>query len=549
MTWQPANHPPESPDRTTNNSPAPPPSPAGRVAQAHTLYHGIQLPNTASEQGFQGRLDDSHWESQVLDMIMGGNSKFPNFREFEIFVYLYKKEYHHMDAEERAKLGKQLLALQDLLPQRTPWFAEAIKSITACHPYFSLEHFANQSENGGFVVDMVDDCINTLSFVLDQAMKEVGTAQTTKESENNWKELDIQRLRAIITRHDTQNQWQELTNAVGEVDEESETDQPPPHCPDPPVYQHVYDTADVPSDLQNPWNYDECLDYLARRMVNFMTSPDPEHFVFSLPSAAKLEGMNADERAECVRQHIIEQDDKYTSGLHGTRMERREHVAKRASHSPSSVLLYTALVNSRENRFRKRIVQGYDYYAGREDPLSWSTRADDGKSDSTWGEGSESGWLPAHSNDWSPSKEKFKHVSFSSSTKDTSELHEQNKDDACIGATIDSGSKSDLQSRDAPVFANKNLGYAYMPHFSRTMDRDNHLQAAGTHHPSWKDSIARAMEVWASDPESGDDGDDDSGANSPVQAPDSPKLNHGRDWRQRLEEQAERRKKQDDRQS
>ncbi|KAI9642525.1 hypothetical protein NHQ30_009330 [Ciborinia camelliae] len=203
--------------------------------------------------------------------------------------------------------------------------------------------------------------------------------------------------------------------------------QPLPHCPDPPTSQHV--DFNLPSDLQHPWTYDQCLNYLTRRMVLFMTSSDPEPFYFSLPSGNKLQGMTPDQRAECVRKHLIEQyvrpvpkSDNY---LKFARMERHERIVKDTKHN----LLSTATANSRVNRYRTGIIHDHhDYHEhtsrsiningsrdGYQSP--WSTDADDGKGDSDWGDVSDSGWLPTQSDDWSPQKQQTKHASSARSAK------------------------------------------------------------------------------------------------------------------------------------
>ncbi|KAB8298676.1 hypothetical protein EYC80_000853 [Monilinia laxa] len=507
MTRQVPDDPPESQNQTVNHPPAPPPSPTRPASQRVSFYDLQSQTGATNKHGFMGKLDDSQWGSKNLDHIMTVNSEFSSFREFEIFLHLYKKQYNHMNEEEHSVLVGQLSSLQKRMSKPTSKLAlaEAHQSLWTGGQYLSLEHFAIQNENGDVIRNMINDCILIMSGLLEGTMEGVAS----------WEEMDIERLKALIVHHGTEVQRKKLSDAVGDGAVASDSDYTPPHCPDPPVYQHIYNTANTASDLQRPWNHDECVGYLARRMANFMTSPDPERFVFSLPSATKLEQMTADERAEFVRQHLIEQDEKYDSGLNGTRMERRERVARNASHNHGSALLYAALANSRGNRYRTTQVHGYDDHPDRSNPLSWSTLADDGKSDSSLGDGSDSGSLSNHSRDWSPPKKAVKHVSFDPSTKGTSELHDQNGDDPLTDTANFADSESEWASSDGSASATMGpgSGHGYLSSYNRGMDLNQGLRAMGIQDPSWKDSIARAMEIWASDSES-ESGDEDTLAES-----------------------------------
>ncbi|RAL62136.1 hypothetical protein DID88_002620 [Monilinia fructigena] len=507
MTRQVPDDPPESQNRTANHPPAPPPSPTGSTSQRDSFYDLHSQTSATNKHGFMGKIGDSHWGSKNLDHIMTVNSEFSSFREFEIFLHLYKKQYNHMNEEEHSVLVGQLSSLQKRMSKPTSKLAlaEAHQSLWTGGQYLSLENFASQNENGEVIRNMINDCILIMSILLEGTMEDVASAQTTEDHENNWEEMDTERLKALIIHHGTEDQRKKLSDAVGDSDMASDSDYTPPHCPDPPAYQHVYNTSNTASDLQRPWNHDECVGYLARRMANFMTSPDPERFVFSLPSATKLEQMTADERAEFVRQHLIEQDEKYDSGLNGTRMERRERVARNASHNQGSDLLYAALANSRGNRYRAAQVHGYDDHPDRSNPLSWSTLADDGKSDTSLGDGSDPGWLSNYSRDWSPPKKAVKHVSFDPSTKGTSELHDQNGDDSLTDTANFADSESEWASTDGSASATIGPGHEYFSTFNRGTDLNQGLRAMGIQDPSWEDSVARAMEVWASDPESGDE--------------------------------------------
>ncbi|KAA8569900.1 hypothetical protein EYC84_002241 [Monilinia fructicola] len=510
MTRQVPEDPPESQNRTANHPPAPPPSPTGSANQQEDSLYDLQSQASATNKhAFKDKLDDFQWKSKHLDHIITANSEFSSFREFELFLHLYKKQYNHMDDEEHFVLVGQISSLQKRMtnPISKLAFAEAHQSIWTGGQYLSLEHFASQNENGEVIRNMINDCVLVMSKLLEEAMEDGTSAQTTQDNKNNWKEMEIERIKALVIRHGTHDQRKKLSNAVRDDDMTSDSEHTPPHCPDPPVYQHVYNTAtaNTASDLQRPWNHDECVGYLARRVANFMTSSDPESFVFSLPSATRLEHMTADERAEFVRQHLIEQDAKYDSGLNGTRMNRRERVVKHASHNQGSDLLYAALANAREDRYRNAQIYGYDKNPDRSNRLSWSTLADDGKSDTSFGDGPDFGWLPNRSREWSSPQKATKHVSFDPSTKGASAVHEQNGDDTPTDTADFADSESEWTSTDGSASARNDLGREHLSPFHRDTDLSQGLRAMGGQDASWKDSVARAMEVWASDPESGNE--------------------------------------------
>lgn len=201
--------------------------------------------------------------------------------------------------------------------------------------------------------------------------------------------------------------------------------------------------------LQQPWTYSQCLDYLAGRTINFMNSRDPGAFFFSLPSDDKLQGMTADQRAEFVRKHILEQDAKRTLSksdndwypVHTKTSERStEHtydsllpeLDTTASISKGSLYIQETPVDHRnhgthdicsiggKHGFESPSNSGALYEGrmghGRKPPSSIT--ADDGYCNSDLGDDDDSDWAPTRSDNWSSPSRSTKRVSFAASVTD-----------------------------------------------------------------------------------------------------------------------------------
>ncbi|TGO22751.1 hypothetical protein BPAE_0156g00170 [Botrytis paeoniae] len=484
MTRQPSDQSLDAPGQPVNPLPIPttqsvpqsaPPPQKSAVQQTSSLDHVCRSINAASCSRGQGREDVFVPPPRLtyLDLLIIENSGFPSMAEFEIFLQLYQKSYYHMELAERKKLFQQVELLRQSMrhPQSIQALVEAQQSIQTGQPFLSLKHYANFSRNGYMLTSMISRCLNLTSFALQRAVfKAAVEASRNTDTPNiatisgkscediltrgvqHWTADDILKLETIVyirpAEHHVNNPPSKVTSRT---DFSYFSHEPPLHCPDPPKYRSMkIEPNDSALSLQQPWTYSQCLDYLADRTINFMNSRDPEAFFFSLPSDDKLQGMTADQRAEFVRKHIIEQDAKRAlsksgndwypvhsktskrsiEGTHGSLLPELDTTA---SISKSGPYIQETLANHRNHGTHDICSSGgrhefdsppsnsgADYESrmghGRQPPSSIA--ADDGCCDSDLGDDDDSDWAPTQSDDWSSPSRSTKRVSFAASVTD-----------------------------------------------------------------------------------------------------------------------------------
>lgn len=143
-------------------------------SQIPSLDHTCQPTNNASSSC--GREKKDHFVAPPrlihLDLLIMENSGFPSMAEFEVFLQLYQKSYHHMELAERKKLFQQVEDLRQSMrhPQSIQALLEAQQSIQAGRPFLSLKHYANFSRNGYMLTSMISRCLNLASFTLERAI-------------------------------------------------------------------------------------------------------------------------------------------------------------------------------------------------------------------------------------------------------------------------------------------------------------------------------------------------------------------------------------------
>ncbi|KAF7894045.1 hypothetical protein EAF00_007559 [Botryotinia globosa] len=491
MTRQPSDQYIDAPGQSTNPLPVPttqsvprsvpqsvpqsaPPPQNSADQQISSSGHVYPSINAASCSRGQGQEDVFVPPPRLtyLDLLIMENSGFPSMAEFEIFLQLYQKSYYHMELAERKKLFQQVELLRRGMrhPQSVQALVEAQQSIQAGQPFLSLKHYANFSRNGYMLTSMISRCLNLTSFALQRAVfKAALEASRNTHTPNiatisgkscediltrgvkHWTAEDILKLETIVyirpSEHHVNNPPSKVTSRT---DFSYFSHDPPLHCPDPPKYGDMkIEPNDSTLSLQQPWTYSQCLDYLAGRTINFMNSRDPEAFFFSLPSDDKLQGMTADQRAEFVRKHILEEDAKRTlskSGndwypVHAKTSERSTERAydsllpeldTTASISKVSPYIQESLVNHRNLRthdiyssggrhgFESPSNPGAEYERrmayGRKPPSS--IVADDGYCNSDLGDDDDSDWVPTQSDNWSSQSRLKKRVSFAALVTD-----------------------------------------------------------------------------------------------------------------------------------
>ncbi|TGO35347.1 hypothetical protein BHYA_0161g00100 [Botrytis hyacinthi] len=402
-----------------------------------------------------------------LDLLIIENSGFPSMAEFEIFLQLYQKSYYHMELVERKKLFQQVELLRRGMrhPQSIQALVEAQQSIQAGQPFLSLKHYANFSRNGYMLTSMISRCLNLTSFALQRAVFHAAIEASKNTDTPNiatiagkscediltrgvkhWTAEDILKLETIVyirpSEHNVNNPPSKVTSRT---DFSYFSHEPPLHCPDPPEYGGMkIKPNDSALSLQQPWTYSQCLDYLAGRTINFMNSRDPEAFFFSLPSDDKLQGMTADQRAEFVRKHILEEDAKRTLSKSGndwypvhTRTSERStectydnllpELDTTTSISKGSPYIQETLFNHRNHGthggrhgFESPSNSCADHERrmghGRKPPSS--VTADDGYCNSDLGDDDDSDWAPTQSDNWSSPSRSTKRVSFAALVTD-----------------------------------------------------------------------------------------------------------------------------------
>ncbi|TGO49096.1 hypothetical protein BCON_0221g00080 [Botryotinia convoluta] len=477
MTRQPSDQYLDAPGQPANPLPIPttqsvpqsaPPPQKSADQQTSSSGHVYRSINAVFCSRGQGREDVFVPPPRLtyLDLLIIENSGFPSMAEFEIFLQLYQKSYYHMELAERKKLFQQVELLRQSMrhPQSIQALVEAQQSIQAGQPFLSLKHYANFSRNGYMLTSMISRCLNLTSFALQRAVfKAAVEASRNTDTPNiatisgkscedilsrgvkHWTAEDILKLETIVyirpAEHHVNNPPSKVTSRT---DFSYFSHEPPLHCPDPPKYGSMkIEPNDSALSLQQPWTYSQCLDYLAGRTINFMNSRDPEAFFFSLPSDDKLQGMTADQRAEYVRKHIIEQDAKRAlsksgnnwypihsktfkrpiEGTHGSLVPELDTTASISKGGP-----YTqGTLDNHRNRTAHDICSrggrhgfetpssssadcggGMGY--GRQPPSSIA--ADDGYCDSDLGDDDDSDWAPTQSDNWSSPSRSTKRVSF-----------------------------------------------------------------------------------------------------------------------------------------
>lgn len=283
----------------------------------------------------------------------------------------------------------------------------------------------------------------------------------------------------------------------------STTSNTPPHVPDPPVAEPVHKERKpgIRRELRHPWKHHQCIGYLTGRMINFLTSPDADNFAFTLPSAEKLRYMSPDERAEYIRHHLIELD-KSQDVSTNISIETYERTARVSSTHTKSPLFFTTVENSRASRLRQETDARFDKsHSGimKNKFENWSTDADDGNSESSWGDISDSGWLTTQSDDWSPSKKPGKHVIFDPMAKGVSEYDDARSDIATYsGSESGWGSMANPKSisSNSPSKISRDHTHGFIPDF---LGEDVHLKIK-------EPPIRRMLGAWGSSAdEYGDD--------------------------------------------
>ncbi|KAF7956000.1 hypothetical protein EAE96_004921 [Botrytis aclada] len=482
MTRQPSDQSVDPPGQPTNPLPVPttesvpqsgPPLQKPTVQQTASSGHVCRSINAVSCSREQGREDVFAPPPRLtyLDLLIIENSGFPSMAEFEIFLQLYQKSYYHMELAERKKLFQQVELLRRSMrhPQSVQALVEARQSIQAGQPFLSLKHYANFSRNGYMLTSMISRCLNLTSFALQRAVfkaaveasRNTGTPNIAtisgKSCEDiltrgvrHWTAEDILKLETIVyirpSEHHVNNPPSKVTSRT---DFSYFSHEPPLHCPDPPKYRCMKMEPNTSAlSLQQPWTYSQCLEYLANRTINFMNSRYPEVFFFSLPSDDKLQGMTADQRAEFVRKHIIEQDAKRAQSKSGNKLHPvHSKIPERplegtrgsllpeldtASISKESPYIQETLLNHRNHTthdlYRSGARNGFESPSnssagcgnrtgyGRQPPSSIA--ADDGCCDSDLGDDDDSDWAPTQSDNWSLPSRSTKRVSFAASVTD-----------------------------------------------------------------------------------------------------------------------------------
>ncbi|TGO07975.1 hypothetical protein BTUL_0233g00080 [Botrytis tulipae] len=487
MTRQPSDQYIDAPDQPVNPLPIPttqsvpqsvpqsaPPPQNSADQQTSSSGHVYPSIDAASCSRGQGQEDVFVPPPRLtyLDLLIIENSGFPSMAEFEIFLQLYQKSYYHMELAERKKLFQQVELLRRGMrhPLSVQALVEAQQSIQAGQPFLSLKHYANFSRNGYMLTSMISRCLNLTSFALQRAVfKAALEASRNTDTPNiatisgkscediltrgvkHWTAEDILKLETIVyirpSEHHVNNPPSKVTSRT---DFSYFSHDPPLHCPDPPKYGGIkIESNDSALSLQQPWTYSQCLDYLAGRTINFMNSRDPEAFFFSLPSDDKLQGMTADQRAEFVRKHILEEDAKRTLSKSGndwypvhTKTSERStertydsllpELDTTASISKVSSYIQESLINHRNHGTHDIYSSGgrhgfgspsnsvADYERrigyGRKPPSS--IVADDGYCNSDLGDDDDSDWAPTQSENWSSLSRSTKRVSFAALVTD-----------------------------------------------------------------------------------------------------------------------------------
>ncbi|KAF7942376.1 hypothetical protein EAE99_000426 [Botrytis elliptica] len=483
MTRQPSDQSLDAPGQPANPLPIPttqfvpqstPPPQMSAVQQTSSSDHVCRSINVVSCSRGQGPEDVFVPPPRLtyLDLLIMENSGFPSMAEFEIFLQLYQKSYYHMELAERKKLFQQVELLRQSMrhPQSVQALVEAQQSIQAGQPFLSLKHYANFSRNGYMLTSMISRCLNLTSLALQRAVFKAA-AEVNKNTDTpniatisgkscedilsrgvkHWTAEDILKLETIVyirpAEYHVNNPPSKVTSRT---DSSYFSHEPPLHCPDPPEYGSMKIEPNGSAVLlQQPWTYSQCLDYLAGRTINFMNSRDPEVFFFSLPSDDKLQGMTADQRAECVRKHIIEQDAKrglsksdknwypihsktFKRPIEGTHGSLAPELDTTASISKGGPYIQGTLDNHRYpgthgtcsseggHLFGSPSNSGADYDSrtrrGRQPPSS--IVADDGCCDSDLGDDDDSDWAPTQSDNWSSPSRSTKRVSFAAAVTD-----------------------------------------------------------------------------------------------------------------------------------
>ncbi|TGO85679.1 hypothetical protein BPOR_0374g00130 [Botrytis porri] len=466
MTRQPSNQSLDAPGQPANPLPIPttqsvaqsaPPPQKSALQQPSSSDHVCRSRDAIScgrGQGGQGGEDVFMPPPRLtyLDLLIIENSGFPT---------------------ERKKLSQQVELLRRSMrhPQSIQALLEAQQSIQAGQPFLSLKHYANFSRNGYILTSMISRCLNLTSFALQRAVfKAAVEASRNTDTPNiatisgkscediltrgvqHWTAEDILKLETIVyirpAEHHVNNPPSKVTSRT---DFSYFSHEPPLHYPDPPKYGSMkMEPNNFVLSLQQPWTYSQCLDYLADRTTKFMNSRDPEAFFFSLPSDDKLQGMTADQRAEVVRKHIIEQDEKRalsksgndTYPVHSKTFKRPitdthcslvPELDTTASISKGSPYIQESLANHRHHETHDICSSGgrHEFHSplsnsranyesrlghGRQPPSSIA--ADDGDCDSDLENDDDSDWAPTQSDNWSSPSRSTKRVSFAASVTD-----------------------------------------------------------------------------------------------------------------------------------
>ncbi|TEY79894.1 hypothetical protein BOTCAL_0040g00090 [Botryotinia calthae] len=483
MTRQPSDQSLDAPHQPANPFPIPTtqsvpqsslPHQKPAVQQTSSSDHVYQSTNAVSCSVGQGQEDVFVPPPRLtyLDLLIIENSGFPSMAEFEIFLQLYQKSYYHMELAERKKLFQQVELLRQSMrhPQSIQALVEAQQSIQAGQPFLSLKHYANFSRNGYMLTSMISRCLNLTSFALQRAVFNAAAEVTRNSDKSNIATISGKTCEDILSRgvqHCTAEDILRLETIVYIRPSEHHVNNPPskvttrtdlspfsykplPYCPDPPMYRSMKTESNASAlSLQQPWTYSQCLDYLAGRTIDFMNSRNPEAFFFSLPSDDKLQGMTADQRAEFVRKHIIEQDakralpksgnclcpvDSKTSErlVQGRQSSLLPELDTTASTSKGNPYIQGTLENHRTNTthdifssggrhgFQSPSISSADCRSGMgyEHQQTSSIAADDGCCDSDLGDDDDSDWAPNQSENLSPPSRSTKRVSFATSATD-----------------------------------------------------------------------------------------------------------------------------------
>ncbi|KAM0133643.1 hypothetical protein ACHAP3_005770 [Botrytis cinerea] len=539
MTRQPSDQSLDAPHQPANPFPIPTtqsvpqsalPPQKSAAQQTSSSDHVCKSTNVVSCSVEQGQEDVFVPPPRLtyLDLLIIENSGFPSMAEFEIFLQLYQKSYYHMELAERKKLFQQVEILRQSMrhPQSIQALVEAQQSIQAGQPFLSLKHYANFSRNGYMLTSMISRCLNLTSFALQRAVFNAA-AEVTRNSDKSsiatisgktcedilsrgvqhWTAEDILKLETIVyirpSEHHVNNPPSKVTTRT---DLSPFSYKPLPHCPDPPMYRSMKTESNNSAlSLQQPWTYSQCLDYLAGRTIDFMNSRNPEAFFFSLPSDDKLQGMTADQRAEFVRKHIIEQDakrdlsksgnclcpvDSKTSErlIQGTQSSLLPELDTTASTSKGNPYIQGTLDNYRNRTthdifssggrhgFQSPSISSADCGSGmgyRRQQTS-SIAADDGCCDSDLGDDDDSDWAPNQSENLSPPSRSTKRVSFATSATDIPG-HLRERENTIIASDFISFTESESENDQANTKDNESLSESIR-------DRQNFLWTAPVTH-------------------------------------------------------------------